>query len=95
MPGSFAFKSASRGRAAARRRARAAEEVALAEAGLELAQRGELLGGLDALGDDLELERAREVDDHADEASSRGGPLVRPSMNGLAIFSVSSGSECR
>src|SRR4051794_1432615 len=63
----------------------ATEEVALAEAGLQLAQRGELLGGLDALGDDLEVERAGEVDDHADEArfAPAGGQAVDERLGDL------------
>src|SRR3954447_5144062 len=49
-------------------RRRTADEEALAKLDAELAQRLELLRGLDALGDHVEPEPAREGDDHADEA---------------------------
>src|SRR3954451_17728511 len=54
---------------------RAADEVPLAELHAELAQRAELRGRLDALGDHVERQLAREVFDDADEA--RLAPLPR------------------
>src|SRR3954451_990639 len=45
-----------------------AKQVTLSELGSELAESGELVRRLDALGDDLQLERPGEVEDHADEA---------------------------
>src|SRR4051794_29158885 len=63
-------RSADRGPLAggpARRGAGPAQQVALSELGSELPESGELVRRLDALGDDLQLERPGEVEDHADE----------------------------
>ena len=51
---------------------RAAEQPALAEVGLGLAQHGELLGTLDALGDDARADLAGEGDGGAQDGLARG-----------------------